>query len=69
MHDALDFYYEFRQMLDMLVNDGIPLDTPLEDDETLGEAIERVRLHIHRLETNHADCVTPCCTNCRANLA
>lgn len=26
--------------------------------------IARIRLHIHRLKTNHADCVQACCPAC-----
>lgn len=37
---------------------------PLEDGETLDEAIARYKLHIHRLETNHKDCVEKCCMGC-----
>lgn len=28
------------------------------------EQVDRIQKHIHNLETDHQDCVEPCCPNC-----
>lgn len=64
---VLKWYKELEQIYVDGVNKGMPLTTKVnEDGETLGEALERVQTHIHRLETNHADCKEPCCVACPA---
>jgi hypothetical protein len=35
------------------------------DGFTLDDDIRRIETHIHRLETNHVDCVKPCCPGCK----
>jgi hypothetical protein len=43
----------------------VPGDTVIEDS-TLDAEIARIETHIHNLETDHRDCVTPCSLSCKA---
>jgi hypothetical protein len=36
-----------------------------QNDPRVKEEIARVSKHIHNLETDHRDCVTPCCMGCK----
>lgn len=61
MTTALDWYRRglasYEDLLPQLKN-------PREIKEC-EEEIEHFRAHIHRLETDHAECTTPCCLGCK----
>ena len=60
---ALELYRKHLALFEAHRNTIPPTDTTelLECDEE----IARIRLHIHRLENDHADCVEPCCMGCK----
>lgn len=55
----------YKEQIAMWEQHLLRTDISAEDRQYVREEHARMSLHLHRLETDHAECVEPCCPGCK----